>query len=335
MKGRHRNLAGAGFVRRGNGWSAAARRDGPRPDVTPPALEAMEPRLLLAAAPTLAITEVNYKPYAPSAAETTAGYGAADFEFIEIQNIGDTAVDLGGVQLNSPVMFQFAAGQSLAPGQYLVVSPYPDAFRWRYGSAIPVVGPYGGHLPNIGAEIRLVYGQDLTPIVDFTYSPSGAWPGRANRKGSTLELKNPTTTLPSQYSDPNMWRSSVAFNGTPGAGPMANPNDVVVNEVLTSSAVAGRNFIELRNLTSSTLDLTGMYLSDNTTNYLKFRIPDGTTVAAGGQVAFWQGHIVGDQVVVGPGEFGDSIALDPSASSDLYLMATDASGNLARFVNHA
>ena len=40
----------------------------------------------------LKITEINYNPYVP----TSGSFTAQDFEFVELQNTGTTALNLGG-----------------------------------------------------------------------------------------------------------------------------------------------------------------------------------------------------------------------------------------------
>jgi hypothetical protein len=65
---------------------------------------------------------------------------------------------------------------------------------------------------------------------------------------------------------------------------------VVINEVLTNSNTAsGADHIELYNPGPTTVDLSNVYLSDDTTELLKFKIPDGILLQPGEFRAFSQG----------------------------------------------
>jgi hypothetical protein len=47
------------------------------------------------------------------------------------------------------------------------------------------------------------------------------------------------------------------------------------------------DWIELKNITDRTIDLTGMYLSDRPDNPLKWRFPDGTAIGPGEYLLVW------------------------------------------------
>src|SRR6202008_1656962 len=71
----------------------------------------------------------------------------------------------------------------------------------------------------------------------------------------------------------------VRFPGsaTPGESNYQLPANVVINEVLASS-----NQIELYDSSLQAANVGGWYLSNSRLNYKLFRIPDGTSVPAGG-----------------------------------------------------
>ena len=75
-----------------------------------------------AAAGNLAITEINYNPVGPTAAELAVnpGFKGNDFQFMELENIGSQTIDLTGVQLMLGYLpaFSFSgeAVTTLAPG---------------------------------------------------------------------------------------------------------------------------------------------------------------------------------------------------------------------------
>ena len=89
--------------------------------------------------PTVAITEINYNPYDPTAVELLANaeLDNDDFEFIEIQNVGASTFDLVGAEFDG---FDFTFPSTvMEPGEHGVVVKdmpgLPAAVRKRYPSA--------------------------------------------------------------------------------------------------------------------------------------------------------------------------------------------------------
>ena len=234
----------------------------------------------------LAITEINYHPYAPTPAEIAAGYNDAEmFEFVELKNIGSTTVDISQISFTFGITWNagYASDESysLAPGDIVVVVSDAAAFAYRYGSGIPIVGVYSGHLSNSGEKLTLVNrsGQAISNVV---YSDSGDWPGRADGNGSTLQIIDPAA----DPNDPHNWRSSVEYGGTPGADGMLSYDAVIINEVLTHTDTSSGDKIELYNTTNYAIDMSGWYLSDSSGDYKKYCIPEGTIITAHGYLVF-------------------------------------------------
>ena len=76
--------------------------------------------------------------------------------------------------------------------------------------------------------------------------------------------------------------------------PSCNIGNVLINELVASNSVSasdlyGENddWVELINTTSSAIDLSGMYLSDDLTNYMKWSFPIGTSIPANGYLIVW------------------------------------------------
>src|SRR5207248_3216820 len=115
----------------------------------------------------LRITELMYNPAAPPAPDTTDG---DEFEYVELQNTGDTPLNLNGAKLGGGIDFTFG-DVNLDAGQYIVVVENTDAFASRYGNSINVAGQYGGKLADEGEEITLS-DKDANKILDFSYSPT-------------------------------------------------------------------------------------------------------------------------------------------------------------------
>jgi hypothetical protein len=76
--------------------------------------------------------------------------------------------------------------------------------------------------------------------------------------------------------------------------PYCNIGDVLINEIVASNGSSaydsnGENddWVELYNTTSSAIDLSGMYLSDDALNIMKWSFPIGTSIPANGYLLVW------------------------------------------------
>jgi hypothetical protein len=280
---------------------------------------------------TVRITEVNYNPFDPTASELAQQdplddpFDDDDFEFIEMYNTGDESVNLVNFTLAGDVSLTLP-NYVVEPDQYALLVRNEEAFLARYGNALQdvVVGEYSSKLSDGSGEI-IVHDSIGTLIHEFTYDDSGDWPGRADGKGSTLEVLDTS----GDYNDSENWRSSGEFNGSPGAEGQGLDNRVVINELLTHTDPPQTDAIELFNTTNAPIDVGGWYLSDNNNQYNKFRIPDGTVIAARGYLAFDENDF-NVSVGVDPNDF----ALDGAHGDDVYLLSGDASGNVLDFIDH-
>jgi hypothetical protein len=128
-------------------------------------------------------------------AEASPASGNQDQEFIEIRNGNSVAVDVSGWELRDAVEFTLAPGTVIPPNSSLYVSPDVTQFRARTvspkgGEGKYVVGPYQGHLSNLGETIRLfdaagvpraTFAVPATPsdlqlylsLTEFCYKPVG------------------------------------------------------------------------------------------------------------------------------------------------------------------
>jgi hypothetical protein len=185
-----------------------------------------------ASASNLSITEINYNPVAPTAAELAINpaFSGADFEFIELKNTSGTPVDLGGMRFAVGIDFSFTenAAMTLAPGAFAIVAADPSAFTARYGSIPNVIGPFTGDLDGGGEPILLLSATNA-PIRDFTYDD--AWYPTTDGGGRTLAIYRPFITSPSASTD---WRASAALGGSPGAD---EPNQAP--SVITGATIVG------------------------------------------------------------------------------------------------
>ncbi|MBN2592351.1 MAG: lamin tail domain-containing protein [Sedimentisphaerales bacterium] len=126
-----------------------------------------------------------------------------NYDYIELYNVGQTALNLAGVRLSDGIDFTF--GQMLLnPGQYVVVVRNLTAFRSAYGTGANVAGEYSGNLSNGGERIILSLPLPLdVAILRFDYSDT--WYPATDGDGSSLAIGD-LLTHPAMLSEPESWR---------------------------------------------------------------------------------------------------------------------------------
>ncbi|MEC8972790.1 MAG: lamin tail domain-containing protein, partial [Verrucomicrobiota bacterium] len=258
----------------------------------------------------LRLSEIMYNPI-----------GGDAYEYVELVNAGDAAVKLRDAQFDRGITYRFG-NVTLAAGDRIVVAKNRKSFLLRYGTKgiRLATGQYDGRLKNGGETVAMIDANgDSVFVVD--YSDGGAWPGRADGNGSSLEVIDPRLDL----NNPANWNSSIRYNGTPGGGVGQAPT-VVINEVLAHSDAPLEDAIELHNLGQAPVDLGGWFLSDSANNLRKYRIPDGTTIASGGYLVFYEQAIQLDN--------GDSgFSLSSARGDEVWLSETQPDGAITRFAD--
>ena len=252
-----------------------------------------------ASASNLVVSELHYHPAEPRADELPLGYNNSnDFEFIELLNISQDALDLSGVTLVNAVAFDFtlgsAAARYLLPGQRVLVVENVAAFQHRHPSVSSerVAGAYAGNFGNSGERVT-VLAANGSVIKDFTYNDKEPWPvaadgplpGQPNTGDDfSLVLNNPTTNP--DHTNATNWRASGVAGGNPaatdGANPPVNPTgdddgDGILNLV---AHVTGNQVLPVPTMELYADPLLGAAPAP----YLYFRIPrrlesDGFTLA--------------------------------------------------------
>jgi hypothetical protein len=287
----------------------------------------------LAGAGDLAISEINYNPHDPTAAELAkqidsgTPWGNDDFEFVELVNVSGHTLNISGVQFTDGISFTFDS-HVLANGERLVIAEDAGAFAARYGEIGSLAGVYSGNLANSG-EPLVVTGPTGEEIYADEFGDSGAWPERADGGGSSLELKS-LTADPALASS---WRNSHEFGGSPGIVGSGKIVDVVVNEVLTHTDPPLTDSIELHNTTGAAIDVGGWFLSDNSDNYRKFRIPGPAIIPAGGYRVFDEADF-NPSGGIDPANHPNDFALSGAHGDDVWLLAAE-DGKPTRFADHA
>lgn len=159
----------------------------------------------------LAVTEIYYNP--PGA----PGVDGESFEFLELQNRGAFALDLGGLRFSSGIVFIFTNGTTLAPGGFFVLARDATNFAARFPEA-PLHGLYSGKLNNDGETLALQNAINDT-VFTFGYGDTFPWPVAADGIGDSLHRL--------YFGDPTNAANWCAASPSPGsqAPPRCNDTD--------------------------------------------------------------------------------------------------------------
>ena len=163
----------------------------------------------------LRISEIQYHPTVPTAAEETVMPAVTedDFEYLELVNTGTTTLTLTGARFTQGIDFTFPTS-TLAAGARVIVAKNPAAFALRHpGTTVAVLGPCNGVLANGGEKIELVdaVGEN---ILDFEYKDG--WYPATDGTDRSLVLRTPATTPYDDFGNPQRWAISATTSGSPG-----------------------------------------------------------------------------------------------------------------------
>lgn len=225
----------------------------------------------------LRITEIMYNPV-----------GGDPYEFIEIQNVGATTLDVSGFSLEG-VSFFFPPNSVLTSSQIIVLasSLSPSSFATQY-PGVGVLGYFDDGLNNGGERIAIL-DRTLQTITSVNYDDGNGWPAAADGSGPSLEIIDPR----GDPDDPANWRASAGNNGSPGSltapsalGPVRLNEIMADNLGAVTNGAAFPDWIELQNAGGSPVSLSGWSLSDDG-NPRKFVFPATASIAAGGYLIVW------------------------------------------------
>lgn len=267
----------------------------------------------------LAVTEIMYRPV------ESAPWSGEDFEFLELKNRGTISLDLSGVQFSAGIDFTFTNGAAIQPGAFLVLARNPAAFASRY-PGVALGGVFSNRLDNAGETLALTHplGHELLRV---TYGAEPPWPLAANGFGFSLVPRSPGA-LAASMNGPGAWRASSAIYGSPGKDdPESKLPAVVLNEVMPHTAGGIEDAIELFNPGLVDADISGWFLSDDSTIPTKYRIPANVVLGPGGYRVFTEKDF--NPVPGVPPSFALS-----SRGESLHLSSGDASGRLTGY-NHS
>ncbi|MEX1111597.1 MAG: lamin tail domain-containing protein, partial [Chthoniobacterales bacterium] len=162
----------------------------------------------------LRVSEIQYHPADPRAADTFALPGVTDndFEYLELVNTGGEELDLTGSVFTAGLTYTFPQ-QTLAPGARLILAKNLAAFALRYPSVTTtVLGPYEGQLDNAGERLEITDPSGEV-VLDFEYKDG--WYPATDGSGRSLVLRD-LQTPPDRFSSSTSWGISLDAMGSPG-----------------------------------------------------------------------------------------------------------------------
>jgi hypothetical protein len=173
--------------------------------------------LLLCASSALADIVVNEIMYNPTADQGSDSY----FEWVELWNTGDGAVDLSDWSLtDGEATFVIDSGTQVPSKHFVLIARRPDSlllqpeYSDNLGDGDDVLlGPATFSLLNTSDEIVLVDPLGSTvDSVQYHDGPAGEWPVEPDGEGPSLELRNPDLNNNLGSS----WEASTETYGSPG-----------------------------------------------------------------------------------------------------------------------
>ena len=148
--------------------------------------------------PQVVISEILYNDDANS-----------DKEFVELHNISNQTVDIGGYSLSNAIDFTFPTGTIITPNQYVVVARNTAQYA---NVTAPLYQWNSGKLANEGEKIIL--SDNFGMVADFVFYQSTApWADTLQTLNHSLELWS--DTLDNHFY--TSWTRSLNEGGTPGS----------------------------------------------------------------------------------------------------------------------
>ncbi len=217
------------------------------------------------------------------------------------------------------------APQPVALGGLHLTDDLNDRFKYRVPD-LSFLGALTNAFQVFHADQNVALGPEHT---NFKLSGSGESLELSSANGAVIDtvVFGPQMTGVSQGRLPDGGTNIVSFPDTASQGEsnFLPLDDVVVNEVLTHSDPPLEDAIELFNLGSAPVDLSGWYLSDSMKNLKKFTIPAGTVIAPGGFKVFYESQFNPDPAAA------TSFSLSSAKGDDVSLSQATADGELTGY----
>jgi len=160
---------------------------------------------------TLELTEIHYHPL------DEVLVSGKSYEFLEFKNTGNVSLDMSMVSMADGVIYSFASGTMLNPGEFYVLASDSIKFNERYG--FMPSGQFEGQLNNGGEKLAL-FDPNQDTLIALHYDDSLPWPVLADGYGNSLVWTNKTGNY--DENDPGNWTASSAIHGSPGNDDLAS-----------------------------------------------------------------------------------------------------------------
>ncbi len=234
---------------------------------------------------TVHINELNYHP----PANRPTG------DWVELHNRSTGAVDLSQWTLaHGSYEFVLPLNTLIAAGDYLVICEDTALFKTQHPDVTNYLGNLHVEMNNKAGKIAL-YDSGGSLVHSMRYADFQPWPPLADGLGATVELDQQKEG--NQVSD---WRESYVLAGTPGTSNSLRPDrsGLYINELLAANAETLADeygefddWFELYNATADSLDIGGLYFSDNFDLPTKWQVPlhtpERTTIPPGNFLLLW------------------------------------------------
>lgn len=274
--------------------------------------------------PNVVINEIMYEP--------AGGIPFERDEFIELHNPSLLeAVDVSGWRLDG-VALTLPPGAVIPINGYVLVVRDDTRFRSVYGGGKIILAQYTGSLDDAGEGLvlRNRFGGIVSSV---TYDELAPWPTTANGGGRSLELIDASKDTSKVVN----WVASSAVEGTPGgpnsgAGTSPAVPDLFINEILVDNVSTNQDqasdfdpWVEIYNGSDATIDLNGMFLSDDILVPNKWQITASFPVCAGCFQLFWLDGETGE---------GNNHASFAASAGPGAIGLFDSGGNVVDFLNY-
>ncbi|HKX62668.1 MAG TPA: lamin tail domain-containing protein, partial [Verrucomicrobiae bacterium] len=224
---------------------------------------------------------------------------AGSDDWLELYNPSELPVALGGLSLTDNT--NLPAKSVIAPLSFIAAGGFRQFLA--------------DERPDLGAR-----------HVDFKLSGNGELIGLYDSSRARIDLIvfGPQFSGVSEGRLPDGSDNVVAFPGTasPEEANHLPIESIVINEVLAHSDPPLEDVVELLNLTSADVDVSGWWLSDEAGRLRKYRIPAGTTIPANGFLTIYENQFNANASAE------NSFAFNSARGDDVYLSAADPGGAL-------
>lgn len=261
----------------------------------------------------LIFSEIMYNPAPGSALDEQ------EYEFIEIANIGSSAVDVSGYSFNQGIFYTFPANSTIDANQRILLVRSQVSFSQRYPE-VTAFGVYTGGLKNSGETITLV-DISLNTVTEVTYNDASPWPVLADGQGFSLVPVDESSSL--SPSSPDYWTTSGAINGSPGIKETISTEtyEVFVNELLSSPSIGNVDKVELYNNSNDTINIGNWYLTDDRKTPIGYKFPANTKIAP-------KSYLVIDENLFNFLDFGFSFSRN---GDEVFIFAANSSNQLTGY----